>query len=237
MLKKWSKNQKFKNSKFQKFQKIEKIEKKITRITNMQKFAKKKRQNLSEKLDFFNALRICRLCQFGKLFWSDDSVWSRFLLRNHCRVQTSPIVLPGMTEDLLLSLFFVLPKLCRWQRSRSWLMCPWLKERSLQRHLHLNTPHCQVSCGLVCSDRFLLTWTMYACTRFCGCWFNTVQLSVCWSGHRSQGCIAQWLEQLTADQQVLGSIPGGGHGLLSWQDPTIWRIQRIRWSTAWARLQ
>ena len=31
------------------------------------------------------------------------------------------------------------------------------------------------------------------------------------TGHRSQH--AQWLEQLTADQQVPGSIPGGNHGL------------------------
>ena len=30
-----------------------------------------------------------------------------------------------------------------------------------------HAPLCQVSCGLVYSDRFLLTWTMYACTRFC----------------------------------------------------------------------
>ena len=35
------------------------------------------------------------------------------------------------------------------------------------------------------------------------------------SGHRTQGYIAQWLERLTADQQVPGSIPGGGHGLSS----------------------
>ena len=37
----------------------------------------------------------------------------------------------------------------------------------------------------------------------------------CHCGHRTQGCIAQWLEQLTADQQVPGSIPAGGHGLPS----------------------
>ena len=35
------------------------------------------------------------------------------------------------------------------------------------------------------------------------------------SGHRSQGYIAQWLKRLTADQEVPGSIPGGGHCLPS----------------------
>ena len=40
--------------------------------------------------------------------------------------------------------------------------------------------------------------------------------------------IAQWLERLTADQQVPGSLPGGGHGLSSRQDPTISRNQIIR---------
>ena len=35
------------------------------------------------------------------------------------------------------------------------------------------------------------------------------------NGYRSLGYIAQWLERLTADQQVPGSIPGGGHGLSS----------------------
>ena len=34
-------------------------------------------------------------------------------------------------------------------------------------------------------------------------------LSSCYSGHRTQGYIAQWLERLTADQQVPGTIPGG----------------------------
>ena len=34
----------------------------------------------------------------------------------------------------------------------------------------------------------------------------------CHCGHRTQGYIAQWLEQLTADQQVPGSIPGGDIG-------------------------
>ena len=33
-----------------------------------------------------------------------------------------------------------------------------------------------------------------------------------YSAHRSQGYIAQWLKRLTADQEVPGSIPGGGHG-------------------------
>ena len=37
----------------------------------------------------------------------------------------------------------------------------------------------------------------------------------------TQGYLAQWLERLTADQQVPGSIPGGGHGLPSCRDPTI----------------
>ena len=32
------------------------------------------------------------------------------------------------------------------------------------------------------------------------------------SSHRTQGYIAKWLEQLTADQQVPGSIPGGDIG-------------------------
>ena len=34
----------------------------------------------------------------------------------------------------------------------------------------------------------------------------------CYCGHRTQGYIAQWLERLTADQQVPGSIPGGDRG-------------------------
>ena len=34
----------------------------------------------------------------------------------------------------------------------------------------------------------------------------------CFCGHRTQGYIAQWLEQVSADQQVPGSIPGGDHG-------------------------
>ena len=38
-----------------------------------------------------------------------------------------------------------------------------------------------------------------------------MQISVCCSGQRSQGFSAQWIEHLTADQQVPGSIPGGGH--------------------------
>ena len=33
-----------------------------------------------------------------------------------------------------------------------------------------------------------------------------MQIYVGYSGH---GCMAQWLEQLTADQQVAGSIPVG----------------------------
>ena len=37
----------------------------------------------------------------------------------------------------------------------------------------------------------------------------------CYSGYRTQGYMAQWLERLIADQQVPGSIPGGGHGLPS----------------------
>ena len=37
----------------------------------------------------------------------------------------------------------------------------------------------------------------------------------CYSGYRTQGYVAQWLERLAADQQVPGSIPGGGHGLSS----------------------
>ena len=34
-------------------------------------------------------------------------------------------------------------------------------------------------------------------------------------GYSGHGYMAQWLEQLTADQQVPGSIPAGGHGLRS----------------------
>ena len=37
-----------------------------------------------------------------------------------------------------------------------------------------------------------------------------MQISVCCSGQRSQGYTAQWIEHLTADQQVPGSITGGG---------------------------
>ena len=55
-------------------------------------------------------------------------------------------------------------------------------------------------------------------------WRHTDDGRGCYSGYRTQGCTAQWLERLTADQQVRGSIPGGGHGLSSWQDPTIWWI-------------
>ncbi len=57
----------------------------------------------------------------------------------------------------------------------------------------------------------------------------------CYSGYRTQGYIAQWLERLTADQQVPGSIPGEGHGLSSWQDPTIWWIIPHSGTTLWAQ--
>ena len=117
---------------------------------------------------------------------------------------------------------------------RAW----WLKEKSLQRHLHVSTPHCVkclvVSCIL--TDSFwhgqcmLVRVSVAVDSLLC----NSLVVDL---DTDPKGAIAQWLEQLTADQQVPGSIPGGGHGLLSWQDPTIWRIQRIRWSTAWARLQ
>ena len=39
--------------------------------------------------------------------------------------------------------------------------------------------------------------------------------------YTTQGYLALWLERLTADQQIPGSIPGGGHGLPSCRDPTI----------------
>ena len=38
-------------------------------------------------------------------------------------------------------------------------------------------------------------------------------VDVCYSGYRS--VVVQWLERLTADQQVPDSIPGGSHGLPS----------------------
>ena len=44
------------------------------------------------------------------------------------------------------------------------------------------------------------------------------------SGHRSQGYTAQWLKRLTQDQQVPGSIPGGGHDFPSWRGMTNWLI-------------
>ena len=57
------------------------------------------------------------------------------------------------------------------------------------------------------------------------------------SGHRPQGYTAQWLKRLTADQQVPGSIPGGGHGLPSWRGMTNWLIMTFWWSTLWAQSQ
>ena len=52
-------------------------------------------------------------------------------------------------------------------------------------------------------------------------WRHTDGGCGCYPGYRTQGYIALWLERLTADQQVPGSIPGGGQGLSSCQDPTI----------------
>ena len=66
-------------------------------------------------------------------------------------------------------------------------------------------------------------------------WRHTDGGCGCYSGYRTQGYIAQWLERLTADQQVPGSIPGGGHGLSSWQDPTIWWIIPHSGTTLWAQ--
>ena len=57
------------------------------------------------------------------------------------------------------------------------------------------------------------------------------------SGHRSQGYTAQWLKRLTADQQVPGSIPGGGHDFPSWRGMTNWLILTWWWSTLWAQSQ
>ena len=49
-------------------------------------------------------------------------------------------------------------------------------------------------------------------------WKHTDDGCGCYSGYRTQGCIAQWLERLTADQQVPGSIPGGGHDRIRQSD-------------------
>ena len=78
----------------------------------------------------------------------------------------------------------------------------------------------------MCSSRFLSWCGWCEASSDTGCefgdgavveqwllWTYTDGGRGCYSGYRTQGYIAQWLERLTAGQQVPGSIPGGGHGL------------------------
>ena len=55
------------------------------------------------------------------------------------------------------------------------------------------------------------------CKRFSGVepLVDVYSCAVSHVGYSGHGCMAQWLEQLTADQQVPGSIPAGSHGLRS----------------------
>ena len=111
----------------------------------------------------------------------------------------------------------------------------WLKGRvnrkEFPRHRHVPYHHA-VLCVLGCTRATLmyscvpldsLTWCGWCeASGNTGCeleqwllWRHTDDGRGCYSGYRTQGCIAQWLERLIADQQVRGSIPGGGHGLSS----------------------
>ena len=72
------------------------------------------------------------------------------------------------------------------------------------------TPHCNKCLVVLCvlTDSFLVMVSGYLC-KFTWWLIYLVQISVGYSGH---GCMAQWLEQLTADQQV----PWFNSGWKSW---------------------
>ena len=105
--------------------------------------------------------------------------------------------------------------------------------KRVQRHLYVSTPHRGKCLVVLCvlTEFPFWSWSPVACASLPGGWSLVVQIYVGYSGH---SCMAQWLEQLTADQQVPGSILAGSHGLRSWRGQAI---RSVRWSTLWAQSQ
>ena len=107
----------------------------------------------------------------------------------------------------------------------------WLKTESTGKSSRvISMFHChRLSCVYsMCSFRFPFLCGWCETSSGTGCelvtgqswnnglsWTHTDGGRGCYSGNITKGYIVQWLERLTANQQVPGSIPGGGHGFSS----------------------